>query len=319
MTTYTSFAAGPYSTDATFRAWGTSVNAAIVGSGLVQASDTGQINWTTVTKPVTNGATVGYEIYRFNDSLQATVPVFIKITYLSGGNGSGNNYCWSMVVGTGSNGSGTITGTGSGTTLTVGSSLETTAFDWAPWIKSCHTSGSWMFMMSGYAVSNAHFGSINVSISRTLNSSGTLTGEGLYIWSGTSTTSLPSMYQYSLNYNTASAYGGVNASPNSAMPVDVASFNTGNAIYVFPHYACIPHPVTACGVVNLTIPSLGGPNEATTFPLSLNGGTARTYLLSYYRTGYTLLARYQGNSLFGITSASITNENSHISSAFLWE
>jgi len=75
--------------------------------GLVQTSDTGQVNWTTATKPGSN-TTTDYEIWRFNDSLQGTAPIFIKLFY---GTGVSTSYpAMKIQVGTGSNGSGTLTG-----------------------------------------------------------------------------------------------------------------------------------------------------------------------------------------------------------------
>ena len=54
------------STDALLRDWGSKLSAAIQSVGLVKTADTGQIDWNTVV----NGATVrGYEIFRFNDTL----------------------------------------------------------------------------------------------------------------------------------------------------------------------------------------------------------------------------------------------------------
>jgi hypothetical protein len=68
------------SDDATFRVWGSGLAAQIAAMGLVQTSDTGQINWATVTRPAI-GALAGYEMWRFNDALQATKPVFIRLDY----------------------------------------------------------------------------------------------------------------------------------------------------------------------------------------------------------------------------------------------
>lgn len=96
-----------HSNNATFRAWGSALAAALAAVGLTQTADTGQINWTTVTRPGANTA-AGYEIWRFNDTLQATAPIFIKIEYGTG-NSTTSPGIW-ITVGTGSNGSGTITG-----------------------------------------------------------------------------------------------------------------------------------------------------------------------------------------------------------------
>ena len=113
MTTY-SRAPGTtwgHSSDATFREWGKAISDGLAAVGLVQTSDTGQINWSTVTRPGSN-ADGGYEVWRFNDTEQASLPIFIKITY---GTASSTSYARVVVqVATGpsagSDGSGGLTG-----------------------------------------------------------------------------------------------------------------------------------------------------------------------------------------------------------------
>ena len=91
------------STDALLRDWGSKLSAAIQSVGLVKTADTGQIDWNTVV----NGATVrGYEIFRFNDTLQATAPIFIKLEY----GGSNTFVLFKTTVGKGTDGAGNITG-----------------------------------------------------------------------------------------------------------------------------------------------------------------------------------------------------------------
>ena len=101
-------------TDAHFRAWGLGISTAFAACGLVQTTDTGQINWSTVTRtgPTSSGQQIsGYEIWRFNDSLQATKPVFIKVEY--GLNvfsaGSARIPCVITSTATATNGAGTLT------------------------------------------------------------------------------------------------------------------------------------------------------------------------------------------------------------------
>jgi len=81
----------------------------MAAGGWVQAAETGQVNWTTVTKPTVTNTAAGFEIWRMNDSLQATAPVFMKIEY-----GSGSNTAipglW-ITVGSATNGAGTLSGT----------------------------------------------------------------------------------------------------------------------------------------------------------------------------------------------------------------
>jgi hypothetical protein len=115
MTTSTSSTRVRHDSDATFREWGLEFSTKLGVVGLVQTADTGQINWTTVTRAGVN-AEAGYEIWRFNDTQQSTSPIYIRFGY---GTGAGTTTPRIQItVGSGSNGSGTITATGS---FTVGS------------------------------------------------------------------------------------------------------------------------------------------------------------------------------------------------------
>jgi hypothetical protein len=96
-------------TAANFRSAGAAINAQLSAMGLVQTADTGQINWTTVANPGSN-VFAGYEIWRFNDALQATVPVFIRVEYW-GSLSSGNHYAHKIQIGFATDGAGNITGT----------------------------------------------------------------------------------------------------------------------------------------------------------------------------------------------------------------
>lgn len=91
-----------HTSDAGFRAWGAELAAKFAAVGMVQTADTGQINWTTVTRPSTNTA-AGYEIWRLSGSA-----LYFKIEYGTGS--SANNPSFWFTAGTGSNGSGTLTG-----------------------------------------------------------------------------------------------------------------------------------------------------------------------------------------------------------------
>lgn len=110
MTTATFLSKAQLTTDAIFRTWGKGLSDAIQAVGLVKTADTGQINWLTVSAPTTNQIR-GYEIFRFNDALQATSPIFIKISYGSGIYGVGPTNCPHIKteVGKGSDGSGNLT------------------------------------------------------------------------------------------------------------------------------------------------------------------------------------------------------------------
>ena len=96
-------------TSVLFRGWVQGIHKALEEVGLVQTSDTGQINTETVENPGSTNTEAGYEIWRFNDVRQATAPVYFKIAYGAGANVN-RARLW-VTVGTGSDGSGTITGT----------------------------------------------------------------------------------------------------------------------------------------------------------------------------------------------------------------
>ena len=66
-------------TDAILRTQLLSWHNAMLACGLVQAGDTGQINFSTVTRPVAGGQPIGNLVYRFNDALQSTAPVFLLV------------------------------------------------------------------------------------------------------------------------------------------------------------------------------------------------------------------------------------------------
>ncbi|HRD49765.1 MAG: hypothetical protein JNK95_04230 [Candidatus Competibacter sp.] len=108
MTTRTFTTPIDHTADAGFRAWAQELSNELIAAGLVRMADSGQMNFGSVTRPAINTAG-GYEIFRFNDALQGTAPIVIKIEY---GTGVGATFpaIW-ITAGSGSNGSGTLTGT----------------------------------------------------------------------------------------------------------------------------------------------------------------------------------------------------------------
>ena len=93
--------------DADFRTWAQGIAAQLAAVGLVKTGDTGQVDLTTAARPLAN-AFAGYEVYRFNDTLQATAPVFIKVEY--GVGGTVTRPSLAMTVGTATNGAGVLGG-----------------------------------------------------------------------------------------------------------------------------------------------------------------------------------------------------------------
>lgn len=111
MTTASTSTVLDQSTDAAFRIWVQEIITQLVSTcGITQTADTGQINTATVTRAAVVNTAAGYVILRFNDTLQATVPVFIKLEFGSGATQPTAAQMF-ITLGTGSNGSGTLTGT----------------------------------------------------------------------------------------------------------------------------------------------------------------------------------------------------------------
>lgn len=97
-------------TTAKLRAWGAAVAAAFDAVGFTRTTDTGQIDWTTITLPGT-GTPIGYEVRKFTDPIQTTKPIIVRVNYarssLAGGDTAGISQ--SLVVGVASDGAGIIT------------------------------------------------------------------------------------------------------------------------------------------------------------------------------------------------------------------
>lgn len=157
-------------TDAQFRAWGKAISDSLQAVGIVKTADSGQINWATVAAPTAANTQMGYEIYRFNDTLQSTAPVFIKLAFGSGSN-STHPALW-ISVGTGSNGSGTITGEMLPEQQTYASYSSTATTHYV-------SGSSNRFVIAIQGTSSSY--QIILTVERTHNSSGSDTSNGIMV------------------------------------------------------------------------------------------------------------------------------------------
>lgn len=185
----------PYTaTDAAFRAWGSAVSAGIAAAGWVQTSDTGQINWATVTGPgtVAQNVVAGYEIWRMNDSLQASYPVFLKLQYGSGPNSSGSygkapNL--TFAVGTASDGAGNLA-TSMGVAPTAATALNSSPSSGQittdPGASPSFVNGDGSSLMlllwpSGSLPGSVYFGGLFLLIERSRNADGSISADGVSV------------------------------------------------------------------------------------------------------------------------------------------
>lgn len=265
-----------FTTDAKFRTWGLAMSTAAQASGLVKTSDTGQVNWATVTKPVATNTKAGYEIYRFADTLQATYPIFFRVDYGSSGVTSGSGPSTWITIGTGSDGAGVITGLGAAAFGAIQGYSGTTA----PTNVSmsgyfCHVPGVAVLNFgNGITVNTANNNAGVWIISRTFDSSsGAATNLGAQLWKIASGVGVTTSV-YGMNYQTATAIV-------SRPPVAGALYNgtpslvSAISLPLAKQYVNVGYPVVtaaALGYYTSDIP------VGTTFSLTPFGSTSRTYL-----------------------------------------
>ena len=172
-----------HANDAGFRAWGLEVSTRLAAIGLVQTADTGQVNWATVTRPVANTYNA-YEIWRFNDTMQATAPVFIKIEYGTGGSPTAPSM--RVTVATGSNGSGTLTGTSTSAHKVVAENIPASIVNNYPSF-ACATDGQ-AWICNKYGLSGSAHAAMFFHVKRTCDSAGVPDGRGVTLKGRNSTT-----------------------------------------------------------------------------------------------------------------------------------
>lgn len=297
-------------TDALFRAWGLAHSTALAAAGMVQTADTGQINWVTVLKPAA-GVTAGYEVWRFADAMQATAPIFVKISYGIGAAAAANTASiTAVVVGTGSNGSGTITGAAqiapSATNPSMVSTVNATNANSASYI--CHPAGS-LVLVTNQAGNAGIVGTLLV-IDRTRDTFGAATGVGACIWWTRYVAAGAGVFVscYGLNFSAGSATGPL---PPVAVVPDAASTSPAGSVLMSRHYAQLP----ALGAVVACLTYLNGEVVALSeFDVVPMGLTSRHYLALGSASAQNAAAN-QGNTT---ANGAATNE-ALATLAVVWE
>lgn len=271
-------------TDANFRIWGKELSDKLQAMsstpGLVKTGDTGQIDWTTVTRAAVN-SDAGYEVYYLNDSLHGTGPIYFKIYY-----GAGSNVAFFRIrveVGTGSNGSGTITGTiASVRTITASNAGSATTY------------ASYLCVNTGFVgllwKTAANF-QCGFTICRSCDSDGTPNIKAAHVvWSSSTT---PCIHQTLRFESVAAAQTADSNGYVSVVPGYASSSAVGADYQVYLCWMNAPdvRPIfgLAC-VINADYP------QGTTFSCALVGTTARTYLAA----GTCLRSPANGSSSYGL-------------------
>lgn len=245
------------SSDANFRAWGSSVNAKLASMGLVNTADTGQINWTTVTAAAGTNTAQGYEIWRFADTLQATYPVFFKFEYGSG-SAVNNPSIW-LTVGSGSDGVGGLTGV-----LSVRRQFTFTATATAITAYWSGDTNRFVFAWQGATTAT----SLLMAAERTNDGSDLLTNEGVLL----TAYSTGAFSQVAWNCTTG-PYTVWETTSGALGPEKAPLGTTGAQVAIYPLFhnkgVFLNFGINVMGVVDATI----APNAAFTFTVHSNSHT----------------------------------------------
>ena len=250
-----------------FRAWGSEFKAKLVAMGLTQTADTGQIDWTTVNRPATANTDAGYEVWRFNDSLQATAPIYFKIVYGTSGIDATRPRI-DIQFGTGSNGSGTLTGltsTSRGVSTVNGTQSDTVGRQ--SFMSYKPERGFFGFTWKVGAGCQGEF-----FIARTVDASGDPTDVGaLVAWSS------GNGQQFFRFASPASAFTFVSGCQSCLIPQNVTnSIVTTGEPQVYTHYVSDPRVNPINQVLTVFEQEFG---QGTTFTATVLGATPRTYIV----------------------------------------
>lgn len=256
--------------DVEFRAFVQEYHDSLVTIGLTQTSDTGQINPATVNKPTVNNTVAGYEIWRFNDTIQATSPIFLKIEYgLSSTLNNQPSKVW-FTVGTGSDGAGNITGIVMARTESYvpnsAQSLTTPRQSYFSYVPTAGFLG--IIYKSQYQTGTPHS---SIIIQRTVDNAGSPTNKGCQIY-----ISAPSPTMYSIRFTAPTSSYSLVSGAQCLIPFGITnSITEGGSQQVFLHWAVMPRAEPLMGTCNAILAELP---VGTTFSTTLVGSTPHTYI-----------------------------------------
>lgn len=263
------------SSDANLRIWLTEYIGMLVSAGLVQTADTGQINLSTVTIPGVNQTLIGFFLLRFNDSLQPTAPIYIKISIYRANSAANINF--SIEVGTGSDGAGNVTGT----KQTISSTGLTGATPGAGTYNSyaIHKEGfaAMVWKLAG-TTSSTSFCNPSFLIQRTVDNTGAPTADGVHVLSTSTNLNSTNAYGrcFRLRFLPTTDVGAVYESwMMGFMPGPSTDSRVGLAPQIFTHWVMMPKQRPLLFSAACVRSEVAAGNQ---FPLKMVGTVARNYI-----------------------------------------
>ena len=266
--------------DSDFRGWGSDLSAKLAAVGLVKTADTGQINWTTVTRPGIN-TYAGYEIWRYPDS-----SIFMKWEFGTGSGGA-TFPAVRVQVGTGSNGAGTLTGTVSGANIIHLTSYALSSPGTQRQSVMSFSNGFFGFdgYMGAHAGGTANFGGVAGSeymffaVAQTTDANGAVTSDGAVVYWNNLTVSQSNQHarHQALDFTTNTARTATSDGSYGYVPGSLTNSLVGADFQAFVNWAAYPAVRPTMGVVTVVPSELASP-VYTTFQTAVVGSTPRTYI-----------------------------------------
>lgn len=258
-------------TDAGFRVVGVNIstNLQAVNTGiLTKTTDTGQINFVTVTKPTVAATSAGYEIYNFTDSKGT---LFLKLEYGTGV-GATSFGMWTT-WGTGTNGAGTITGILSARTQADGTAVASSTTTAYPSYACCVNGSLWLISAAGCNASANGNSAGAFGITRTCDATGANTSDGYESW----TFSSAAFTAFAVNLTTLNVFTSTTGG-HCLIPYSIASSAYGGTnLQTWRHEIPMPQTFISAQICSYIITEIG---TATTFVYAVAGSTTHTFFFS---------------------------------------
>lgn len=314
MTTASTNTTVSHTSSADLQAWATEIDTNLVTNcGLTNTTDTGQTATGSLTYSATLNSVAGFRVYKFNDTLQATSPIFIKMEFGTGASSS-TAPAITVTVGSSTNGAGTITGiAGTRVSCTYGSAPNSTVSNNVS--RYCYNTTQGVLGFQ-FKIGNQNTGSAFTAIGglhifRSVDASGAPTSVSALILSNNLSnlgTSASGPFMQGLGYSLTTTFPPTASTTQWAtIPLNAATTLAGTNGQVFPAFQWAPTSSTppygitnayALGVnaeipmnVTVTVTILG--TTSLTYMSSGVGCGNATYNIGYIASSYAGLMLWQ--------------------------
>lgn len=285
-------------TTAAVSAWIEDLRQTLIGCGLVQTADTRQFDsstfvWATQGDRANSSVEVTYLMFRFDDALQASAPIFIRIGMLACFGDSSKGYALggAVTVGRATNGAGVITGTSATVKTTVGYSTNDYASGQSyQSFASCSKNKGFaglVFNAGNHSPTyDMRFSQIAFFVERVPDATGAPTADGFTLWGNNQIFCQNFGFCSSGTYNQVRVMAGTTLMANgfnsgeslNTIPYFSASDLISGDVFALHAYHSTPYPVRSNGLCAIR----QNISKGTEFDLSVYGtGVSRFVAMDY--------------------------------------